>query len=119
MTWNFMQEDNIVLIELKDDLIVDIKIESNYHRGFCETCDFGSVYVQTIEFVTRSYICETFEVEEEGGYRFSEAKLMYFLTNNLDKFEEMTREEFFELMKDLTRKRPLDLETQEIIRNLR
>lgn len=119
MTWRFMPaEDKKALITLKDNEIIDIRIESDYQRGYCDTCDFGSVYIQTINFVTRDCDWVTFEVEDHYGYKFDEAKLMYFLTNNLDKFKEMTRVEFFELIDRLFKENPLDREMYEIARKL-
>lgn len=115
MEWNLETPE---LIKLLDDKVMSIATYHSFTPGYCSTCDFGSMYVQTInvEFEDGSKVY--YEIEDEYGYALSEAKLMRFFTNNLENFAQMTRSEFCAFLKRLEEHSRDDEEICEIYRTL-
>ena len=115
MKWNLEAPE---LIKLLDDKVMNIATYHSFTPGSCSTCDFGSMYVQTIivEFEDGSKVY--YEIENEYGYALSEAKLMRFFTNNLENFAQMTRAEFCAFLKRLEECSRDDEEICEIYRIL-
>lgn len=52
MTWNFLpteeQETTTTLIQLQDDRVVRIEVDSSYTPSTCDTCDYGKAYIQNL-----------------------------------------------------------------------
>lgn len=88
------------LIELKDNAVVDITT-AKYNTSGCETCDYGSNYVNEIIFHFRDGGKFLTEPCREYKYPISEAKLIIFLADNREKFKEMTYREFVTLFQEL------------------
>lgn len=115
MKWNLESPE---LIKLLDDKVMNIVTYHSFTPGFCSTCDFGSIYVQTITVEFEDGIKVYYEIENEHGYALSEAKLMRFFTNNLENFSQMTRSEFCTFLKRLEERSRDDEEICEIYRTL-
>lgn len=115
MKWNL---ETSALIKLLDNNVTGIVTDHYFTPGFCETCDFGSMYVQTItvEFEDGDKI--SYEIKNEYGYTLDEAKLMLFFTNNLENFAQMTRSEFCAFLKRLEEHSRDDEEICQIYKNL-
>lgn len=81
-----------MLIELKDGGIKDISTDTSSYRG-CETCDYGSEYVNelTIYFLNSKRL----EIEAKAMYEFplSMDFLMKLFLNNIDHIKTLTEEE--------------------------
>ena len=84
----YWKESNDYLIELKDCKILEIECENDFSSGYCDTCDIGSSYVNCVRFLTND---DEFDVEFVGTLLF-----------NMDKFKEMTFEEFKQFMNDVS-----------------
>lgn len=115
MKWNL---ETPALIKLLDDKVMSIVTDHDFTPGYCSTCDFGSVYVQTINVQFEDGSKVYYEIENEYGYALSEAKLMRFFTNNLENFAQMTRSEFCAFLKRLEECSRDDEEICEIYRTL-
>ena len=102
MNWNVEAQE---LIKLLDDKVMSIVTDQDYVRGFCETCDFGSMYVQTITVTFEDGDKVTYEFENNYEYALNEAKLMRFFTNNLENFAQMTRYDFLHILRKTSRAR--------------
>lgn len=91
MTWNLPDS----LIQLKDDNIIDVLIYDSENRT-CDTCDYDLTYLSEVEFVTPTRIISVHftNTDEE----MSHGRLIALLVNNLDKFRQMTCEEFKEFL---------------------
>lgn len=87
--WNGSQ----YLIELKDDAVADIATDKSYSAG-CETCDYGSLYIQEITFKFKSGEKLFINLKKEYEYPISEEKLIIVLAKNTSQFKRMTLEEF-------------------------
>ena len=85
-------------IKCKDCTFLGIETDKYYREG-CPTCDYGSSYVNyiTYEFST-GYI--KVRVEEMYDYAISEAELMMFWLNNIDKIKQMTFDEICSFLKE-------------------
>lgn len=98
---SYWKDSNDYLIELKDCKILEIECENDFSSGYCDTCDIGSSYVNCVRFLTEN---NEFEVEFIGDfdYLISEDKLIRTLLFNMDKFKEMTFEEFKQFMHNVS-----------------
>lgn len=90
---SYWKDSNDYLIELKDCKILEIECENDFSSGYCDTCDIGSSYVNCVRFLTNN---------DEFDYLISEAKLIRALLFNMDKFKEMTFEEFKQFMQNVS-----------------
>lgn len=88
------------LIELKDDAVADIATAKNYSAG-CETCDYGSLYIQEITFKFKSGEKLFINLKKEYEYPISEEKLIIVLAKNTSQFKRMTLEEFKKFFQNL------------------
>ena len=116
MNWNLETRE---LIKLLDDRIMSIATDHDYVRGFCETCDFGSRYIQTITVTFEDGDKVSYEIENDYGYALNEAKLMRFFTNNLENFAQMTRYDFCTFLERLREHDTYDEEICEIYKSLK
>lgn len=66
---------------MKDLKIVDISYNSEYYPGCCDTCDYGSSYVNEFTFTYEDDTQDTFEVEGSNNV-VSESTLMRLILNN-------------------------------------
>lgn len=85
-------ETKEVLIQLKDDAIINI-YEEDFYRSGCSTCDYGSEY----GFEYKIYFqngCEEVSIGDMYESPISEGELMVFLLNNLDELKNKTKAEF-------------------------
>lgn len=98
---SYWKDSNDYLIELTDCKILEIECENDFSSGYCDTCDIGSSYVNCVRFLTNN---DEFDVEFVGDfdYLISEAKLIRTLLFNVDKFKEMTFEEFKQFMQNVS-----------------
>lgn len=51
MTWNFLpteERETTTLIQLNDDRVTRIEIDSSYRPSTCDTCDYGKAYIQNL-----------------------------------------------------------------------
>ena len=94
--WNGSQ----YLIELQDDSVVDIATDQNYSAG-CETCDYGSLYVQDITFKFKSGEKLYISLKKEYEYPISQEKLIIALARNTSQFKKMTLEDFKQFFQEL------------------
>ena len=80
------------LIKLIDGAIINITQDEDYYSG-CETCDYGSRYINEINIFLIKYIIHV-NISQMYEYVFSENDMMKLFINNLDKIKQMTEEEF-------------------------
>ena len=99
---SYWKEPSESLIKLKDTSIVQIECDQDYSGGYCDTCDIGESYINDVEFTTSEGDEFTVCFVGDFDYMISEAKLIRVLLANLDKFEEMTFDEFKQFMRDVS-----------------
>ena len=87
------------IIKLKDANIVEISTDSASFSG-CETCDYGSSYINEIHFLFDDGTSELFQISQEYSYICSEQDLILFFINNLDALAEITKEELSEIFEE-------------------
>ena len=90
------------LLTLKDAVITDIKTDSDYIRGYCDTCDIGEEYISIVNFefedATQNFVVEyTSSLIEPLNH----AAFIRMILINIDRFEQMTLEEFKTFFEDL------------------
>lgn len=85
------------LVPLSNGGILDIRTDAKYYPG-CETCDFGSSYVNnvTIEMTTGNI---EIKVDQMCNYALSEGYMMKLLIANIDAIRQMEEQEFFQWLK--------------------
>lgn len=90
------------LLTLKDAVITDIKTDSDYSPGYCDTCDIGEEYVTIVNFVfqneTQNFVVE---YSSELSEPIDHAAFIRMILSNIGKFEQMTLEEFKSFFEDL------------------
>ena len=111
MRWNL---ETSALIELLDDRIIDIKTDSEFFPGHCETCDFGQMFVQSITVMFEDGDTFTCRIENESEYLCDEGNMIKFFTNNVETFANMSRDEFCDLLERLEIRESEDKEILEI-----
>ena len=94
--WNGSQ----YLTELKDDAVADIATDKSYSAG-CETCDYGSLYIQEITFKFKSGEKLFINLKKEYEYPISQEKLIIALARNTSQFKKMTLEDFKQFFQEL------------------
>lgn len=86
-----------MLVELVDGGILDITSD-NYHYDGCETCDFGSEYVNEYDIkMTKGVL--VVKIEQMYDYALTEGFMMSTMLKNIDNIKEMTENEFVEWLK--------------------
>ena len=90
------------IVKLKDVNIIEISTDSFSYSG-CETCDYGSSYVNEIHFWFDDGTSELFKISQEYAYICSEQDLILFFINNLDALAEITKEELSEIFAEENR----------------
>lgn len=82
-----------MLLELKDGGIKKFNTDSDYQKGSCDTCEFGSLYLRYFLIETTKY-----EMRVKAGAEYytplSEGYLMKIMLNNVDVIKNMTESEF-------------------------
>lgn len=90
------------LLTLKDAVITDIKTDSDYSPGYCDTCDIGEEYVTIVNFVfqneTQNFVVE---YSSELSEPINHSAFVRMILSNIDRFEQMTLEEFKIFFEDL------------------
>ncbi len=91
-----------VLLRLKDAIVTDIKTDSDYRRGYCDTCDIGEEYVSIINFTFQNET-QNFVVEYTSSLvePINHAVFIRMILANIDRFEQMSLEEFKIFFEDL------------------
>lgn len=123
MTWNFLtteeQETTTTLIQLQDDRVVRIDINSSYTPSKCDTCDYGQAFIQSITMTFEDHGVRKYRFEDPFEYAFNEARMMFFLTNNIDQFKEISFKEFNQMFKDLSKPNYFGYRGNEILDKLK
>lgn len=92
-----MKEMKDTLIKLQDGWIEEIRTDSHYSSG-CDTCDYGSSYVN--EFKIKTSTGEiTIEIDTEYDYTVTEDYLMRLFLQNVDKIKQFTEGEFYDWLR--------------------
>ena len=86
---------NNMLLELKDGGIEKFNTESDYQKGYCDTCEFGSLYLRYFSIETTKYEMQV-KASAEYYTPLSEGYLMKIMLNNVDVIKNMTESEFIE-----------------------
>lgn len=84
------------LINLKDARIINILTTNNYIPGFCDTCDYGAVYVQEILFEFDDDRVIKLKIDGKLSCFVSVENIIRFLNNSLDELSKMVYKEFKE-----------------------
>lgn len=122
MTWNFLpteEQETTTLIQLNDDRVTRIEIDSSYRPSTCDTCDYDQVFIQNLILTFEKNGVERYEFKDSEDYAFNEARMMFFLTNNIDQFKEMSFKEFNQMFKDLSKPKYFGYQGNEILDKLK
>lgn len=87
-----------MLLELRDGGIEDIQTDEEHFNG-CETCDYGSQYINYFDIKLTQYEIHA-EVNQMYSYRFSSGDLLKIIMPNIDAIKQMTELEFSEFIKE-------------------
>lgn len=87
-----------MLLKLSDGSIENIESDKNYTRG-CETCDYGSCYVNEYIITLKNHKIEI-EAKEMYEYAFSDQHMMEIILPNVDKIKQMEEKEFYKWIKE-------------------
>ncbi len=90
------------LLTLKDAVITDIETDSDYSRGYCDTCDIGEEYISIVNFTCKNET-QNFVVEYTSPLTepINHAAFIRMILSNIERFEQMTLEEFKIFFEDL------------------
>ena len=90
------------LLKLKDAVVTDIKTDSDYSPGYCDTCDIGEEYISIVNFTLEDQT-QNFVVEYVSSLiePINHSEFIRMILNNIDRFEQMTLEEFKIFFEDL------------------
>lgn len=95
-------KESDALLKLKDAVVIDIKTDSDYSPGYCDTCDIGEEYVTIVNFTfqneTQNFVVE---YSSELFEPINQALFIRMILNNIDRFEQMSLEEFKIFFQDL------------------
>lgn len=122
MVWNFLpteEQETTTLIQLNDDRVTRIEIDSSYRPSTCDTCDYGKAYIQNLILTFEKNGVARYEFKDSEDYAFNEARMMFFLTNNIDQFKEMSFKEFNQMFKDLSKPKYFVYQGNEILDKLK
>lgn len=102
-----------MLIELTDGGLIEV-ISSSWDSSGCDTCNYGSSYVNDFTLkLTRGAL--NVEVDTMYGYALSEGSLMEILLPNIEEIKRMSEESFIEWIKlQVTEKANEDSEVESI-----
>ena len=95
---NINKEIKDFVIKLKDGGIQDIKYDSEHYSG-CETCDYGSEYIQDFDVILSTGILKL-HINQMYEYLLDEDYLMKLFLRNVDKIKQKTENEFCEWFED-------------------
>ena len=93
-------EDKDVLIPLRDANVINIKTNEYFREG-CETCDYGSEYIQKVAFDFDDDRHFELRFEKMYSYTLDVELFTQLLLNNYERYTEMDYGEFKSTMKDL------------------
>ena len=82
-----------MILQLRDGGIVEFWQDNQYNAGPCDTCDYGTNYVNEV-IITMVKIHIHIEVNNTFDYVLSEGIFMKILLSNVDKIKNMTEGEF-------------------------
>ena len=125
MTWNFLPTEEqetttkTTLIQLNDDRVTRIDINSSYKPSTCDTCDYGKAYIQNLILTFEKNGVARYEFKDSEDYAFNEARMIFFLTNNIDQFKEMTFLKFDQAIRHLAQPTLFEYEVSPIMRKLK
>lgn len=123
MTWNFLpteeQETITTLIQLQDDRVVRIEVDSSYTPSTCDTRDYGKAYIQNLILTFEKNGIAKYEFKDSEDYVFNEARMIFFLTNNIDQFKEMTFLKFDQAIRHLAQPTLFGYKASPIMRKLK
>lgn len=88
-----------MVLEMVDGGIIDIVTDNYCKDPGCETCGWGSVYTNDIEFILTKntlYI----EIDSEYGYAFNEGFLIKYFASNAGLFASFTEDELINYLKE-------------------
>lgn len=86
-----------VLLKMADGGIVDVKYDCESWNG-CETCDFGSKYINEFDVVMTTGTIKV-KVEQMYEYLLTEGFMIKLFLQNADDIQKFTEDEFFEWLK--------------------
>lgn len=89
------QTERPALLTLADGVIYDFKEEHYQNRSGCDTCAYGSSYVQDFQIVTSKGDFK-FNFEQMYDYKVSHDCLFKVILPNVEVIKEMTIERFLE-----------------------
>lgn len=122
MTWNFLpteEQETTTLIQLQDDRVVRIEVDASYTPSTCDTCDYGRAFIQNLILTFEKNGVAKYEFKDSEDYVFNEARMIFFLTNNIDQFKEMSFKEFNQMLKDLSKPKYFGYQGNEILDKLK
>lgn len=88
------------LIELKNGFVTNIVYDEDYSRG-CETCDFGSSYINEVTFIFDCGLRTRIDIKNMYEYALNEGVLMKILLNNTSYFKDYYKKDFKKNMIEL------------------
>lgn len=95
-------KESDALLKLKDAVVTDIKTDSDYSPGYCDTCDIGEEYISIVNFTCQNET-QSFVVEYASSMiePINHAAFIRMILTNIERFEQMTLEEFKIFFEDL------------------
>ena len=78
-----------------DGGIVDVWTDTEYYNGYCDTCDYGSSYINEFEITLRNMEI-SIKIDDMYEYAMSEGDLMKMLLINNDHLKTLTEDGFSE-----------------------
>ncbi len=81
------------IIKLKDGAVEDVKSDTRYVSGGCDTCDYGSEYINNLDIILSQFSIRV-EAKGEFEYLLSISDLIKLFTQNYKEIEQKTEEEF-------------------------
>lgn len=90
------------LLTLKDAVVTNIKTDSDYSGGYCDTCDIGEEYISIVNFEFEN-ATQNFVVEYTSSFTepINQSLFIRNILANIDRFEQMSLEEFKVFFEDL------------------
>lgn len=85
-----------MLLKMKDDYIVNILYDSEYHSG-CPTCDYNSQYIREF-WIVMQYRVIYVKSTQMYGFACTEDFLFKLFLRNVDKIRKMCRKEFIDFL---------------------
>ena len=88
-----------MVLKMVDGGIVDIKYDSYCDSWGCETCGYGSSYINSIMFVLTSHTLEI-TLDNEYEYAMEESFLIKYFASNAHLFTTFSEEQFVAYLKE-------------------